>query len=228
MTTSAQPSQLTQNALVADKRIPEATLGRLSLYLRMVGQLGDREVVSSEELAVLSGVNPAMLRRDLSWVGTVGTRGVGYDVATLQERLGEVLGVLETRTVVIIGVGNLGHALAGYAGLAQRGLTVVGLFDVDHVGEVVAGLTVQPIDELRFNAASYSGSLGVIATPAHAAQDALDVLVEVGITGVLSFAPTTLHAPEGVDVRRVDLAGELQILAFHERMKTRSATRGIS
>lgn len=209
------------------RRIPEATLGRLSLYLRMVDQLSDRALISSEELAELSGVNPAMLRRDLSWVGTVGTRGVGYDVGTLHARLGEVLGVTEPRTVVIIGVGNLGHALAGYQGLSARGFTVVGLFDVDHVGEIVSGVEVRPIEELTGNAERYRSSIGVIATPAAAAQAALDVLVQVGITGILSFAPTTLKAPDGVDVRRVDLASELQILAFHLRLRSPS-TKGAS
>lgn len=209
------------------RRIPEATLGRLSLYLRMVDQLGERALISSEELAELSGVNPAMLRRDLSWVGTVGTRGVGYDVDTLRARLGEVLGVTEPRTVVIIGVGNLGHALAGYQGLSRRGFTVVGLFDVDRVGEVVSGIEVRPTEELVANADKYRSSIGVIATPAGAAQAALDVLVQVGIKGILSFAPTNLKAPDGVDVRRVDLASELQILAFHLRLKSPS-TKGAS
>lgn len=209
------------------RRIPEATLGRLSLYLRMVDQLDERALISSEELAELSGVNPAMLRRDLSWVGTVGTRGVGYDVDTLRSRLGEVLGVTEPRTVVIIGVGNLGHALAGYQGLSRRGFTVVGLFDVDQVGEIVSGIEVRPIEELVANADKYRSSIGVIATPPGAAQAALDVLVQVGIKGILSFAPTNLKAPDGVDVRRVDLASELQILAFHLRLKS-SSTKGAS
>ena len=208
------------------RRIPEATLGRLSRYLRILDQLDDRALISSDELAALSGVNSAMLRRDLSWAGSVGTRGVGYDVDALQTRLGEVLGVAESRTVVIIGVGNLGHALAGYGGLAARGFQIVGLFDVDQVGEVVAGIEVRSIEDLRAHAEQYRDSIGVIATPAHAAQAALDVLVEIGITGVLSFAPTTLHAPQEVDVRRVDLASELQILAFHDRLKTASSTKG--
>lgn len=209
------------------RRIPEASLARLSLYLRMVDQLGERALISSDELAELSGVNPAMLRRDLSWVGTVGTRGVGYDVGTLRERLSDVLGVTEPRTVVIIGVGNLGHALAGYQGLSARGFTVVGLFDVEHVGDIVSGIEVRPIEELTDNADQYRSSIGVIATPAVAAQAALDVLVQVGITGILSFAPTTLKAPDGVEVRRVDVASELQILAFHLRLKS-SSTKGAS
>ena len=227
MTTAARSPQLTART-TDGRRIPEATLGRLSLYLRMVDQLVDRDLVSSDELAALSGVNPAMLRRDISWVGTVGTRGVGYDVKTLRDRLATVLGVEDSRTVVIIGVGNLGHALAGYGGLTARGFTVVGLFDVDHVGEVVSGIEVRSIDELQHDKTLYQDSIGVIATPAHAAQAALDVLVEVGITGVLSFAPTTLRAPRGVDVRRVDLASELQILAFHQRLKSGTPTKGAS
>lgn len=225
MTTAADTPDIA--ARTSDgRRIPEATLGRLSLYLRMVDQLGDRALISSEELAELSGVNPAMLRRDLSWVGTVGTRGVGYDVATLRDRLGDTLGVTEPRTVVIIGVGNLGHALAGYQGLSRRGFTVVGLFDVNQVGEKVAGIEVRPIEELIGDAEKYRSAIGVIATPAGAAQAALDVLVQVGIRGILSFAPTNLKAPDGVDVRRVDLASELQILAFHQRLK--SSTKGAS
>ena len=226
MTTAARQPQLAART-TDGRRIPEATLSRLSLYLRIVDQLDGRSLVSSDELAALAGVNPAMLRRDLSWAGTVGTRGVGYDVEALHTRLAEVLGVADSRTVVIVGVGNLGHALAGYQGLAARGFTVIGLFDVEQVGETVGGIEVQPIDVLRDDPATYRGSLGVIATPAYAAQEALDVLVEVGVTGVLSFAPATLRVPPGVDLRRVDLAGELQILAFHERLKA-SSTKGAS
>lgn len=226
MTTAAGTPKIVPST-TDGRRIPEATLGRLSLYLRILDQLDARALISSEELAELSGVNPAMLRRDLSWIGTVGTRGVGYAVNTLCARLGEVLGVTEPRTVVIIGVGNLGHALAGYQGLPARGFTVVGLFDVERVGEVVSGVEVRPIEELIADAAKYRSSIGVIATPAAAAQAALDVLVQVGITGILSFAPTTLKAPDGVDVRRVDLASELQILAFHLRLKSPS-TKGAS
>ncbi|MFV0534633.1 MAG: redox-sensing transcriptional repressor Rex [Cumulibacter sp.] len=226
MTTAAGTPNLVRST-TDGRRIPEATLGRLSLYLRMIDQLAERDSVNSDELAELSGVNPAMLRRDLSFTGTVGTRGVGYDVDMLRTRLGEVLGVSEPRTVVIIGVGNLGHALAGYQGLPARGFSVVGLFDVERVGEIVSGVEVRPISELIAHAETYRSSIGVIATPANAAQDALDTLVRVGITGILSFAPTTLRAPEGVEIRRVDLASELQILAFNLRLNSPS-TKGAS
>ncbi|MCX9192733.1 redox-sensing transcriptional repressor Rex [Carbonactinospora thermoautotrophica] len=203
--------------------IPEATVARLPLYLRALTALSERGVptVSSEELAAAAGVNSAKLRKDLSYLGSYGTRGVGYDVEYLVYQISRELGLTQDWPVVIIGVGNLGHALANYGGFASRGFRVVALLDADphRIGERVAGLHIRHVNELEDVVAEHNVSIGVIATPASAAQDVCDRLVGAGVTSILNFAPCVLSVPEGVNVRKVDLSIELQILAFHEQRK---------
>jgi redox-sensing transcriptional repressor len=204
--------------------IPEATVARLPLYLRALSGLADsgRVTVSSEGLADAAGVNSAKVRKDLSHLGSYGTRGVGYEVEELVHHISNALGLTQRWSVVLVGVGNLGHALAGYGGFASRGFRIAGLLDADasRVGEQVAGLTVQHISELPEVVRSGDVSIGVIATPAGAAQDVCDQLVAAGVTSILNFAPTVLQVPAGVDLRKVDLALELQILSFHEHRKS--------
>ncbi|HYN95722.1 MAG TPA: redox-sensing transcriptional repressor Rex [Pilimelia sp.] len=204
--------------------LPEATVARLPEYLRALHHLAEaqHDTVSSEGLAAAAGVNSAKLRKDLSHLGSYGTRGVGYDVALLIEQIEYVLGLTQRRAVALVGVGNLGHALAGYAGFASRGFRIVALFDADHarVGELINGLTVRHIDDIADVAAQEAIAIGVIATPAAAAQSVADQLVRAGVTSILNFAPCVLAVPEGVDVRKVDLAIELQILSFHEHRKS--------
>jgi redox-sensing transcriptional repressor len=203
--------------------LPEATVARLPEYLRALHHLAETgdDTVSSEGLAAAAGVNSAKLRKDLSHLGSYGTRGVGYDVALLIEQIEFVLGLTQRRAVALVGVGNLGHALAGYAGFASRGFRIAALLDADpeRVGEEINGLVVRHIDELLTVAAEESIAIGVIATPAGAAQGVADQLVTAGVTSILNFAPCVLSVPEGVDVRKVDLAIELQILSFHEHRK---------
>lgn len=203
--------------------LPEATVARLPEYLRALHQLAENghETVSSEGLASAAGVNSAKLRKDLSHLGSYGTRGVGYDVALLINQIESVLGLTQSRAVALIGVGNLGHALAGYAGFASRAFRIAALFDADpgRVGEQINGLVVHHIDELPRIAAEERLAIGVIATPAAAAQAVADQLVAAGVRSILNFAPCVLSVPEGVDVRKVDLAIELQILSFHEHRK---------
>lgn len=177
--------------------------------------------VSSEELAAAAGVNSAKLRKDFSYLGSYGTRGVGYDVEYLVYQISRELGLTQDWPVVIVGIGNLGAALAGYGGFASRGFRVAGLIDADRAmtGKQVAGLTVRHTDELEPLIKESGVSIGVIATPAGAAQAVCNRLVEAGVTSILNFAPTVLNVPEGVDVRKVDLSIELQILAFHEQRK---------
>jgi redox-sensing transcriptional repressor len=203
--------------------IPEATVARLPVYLRALTGLEERGVrtVSSEELAAAAGVNSAKLRKDFSHLGSYGVRGVGYDVEYLVYQISRELGLTQDWPVAIVGIGNLGHALAGYGGFATRGFRVVALFDADPnvVGEVVAGLPVRPISELVEFTQQEPIAIGVVATPAGPAQDVCDLLVAAGIRSVLNFAPCVLQVPDGVDVRKVDLSTELQILAFHEQRK---------
>jgi redox-sensing transcriptional repressor len=202
--------------------LPEATIARLPEYLRALHNLEDgSDTISSEGLAAAAGVNSAKLRKDLSHLGSYGTRGVGYDVALLIEQIEYILGLDQRRAVCLVGVGNLGHALAGYHGFASRGFRIVALFDADpaKVGERINGMTVRHIDELRRLAVEEAIAIGVIATPASAAQAVADELVAAGVTSILNFAPCVLSVPANVDVRKVDLAIELQILSFHEHRK---------
>jgi redox-sensing transcriptional repressor len=200
------------------RTIPEATVARLAVYLRVLTALaeGGRSTVSSGELAAAAGVNPAGLRKDLSHLGPCGVRGVGYEVANLRDRISGVLGVERSRACVLVGIGNLGSALADYAGFGSRGFEFVGLFDAaaSRVGQRIGGRTVRPIAELEEVVAATQASIGVITTPAEVAQSVCDRLAAAGVRSILNFAPVTLAAPEGVDVRKVDLAVELQVLAF--------------
>ena len=222
----------TPNAHVSARGvIPDATVSRLPMYHRSLLSLTARGVllVSSEELAEASGVSSAKLRKDLSFLGSYGTRGVGYEVEFLLYQIARALGLTQVWPVVIVGIGNLGNALAGYPGFASRGFSVVGLFDTDptRVGETVtvAGkeILVSDISKLPQVVLSSGASIGVIATPEAAAQEVCDLMVRNGITSILNFAPVLIEVPAGVDVRRVDLATELQILAFHEQRKSQSA-----
>ncbi|SEG29310.1 redox-sensing transcriptional repressor [Thermomonospora echinospora] len=211
------------NRTRAERGIPEATVARLPVYLRALHSLQERGVatVSSEELATAAGVNSAKLRKDLSHLGSYGTRGVGYEVEYLVYQISRELGLTQDWVVAIIGVGNLGRALAGYGGFASRGFRVAALLDADEsvVGERISGLTVRHIDDLESVVAEQGVSIAVLATPAAAAQSLCDRVVAAGVTSVLNFAPVVLSVPEGVDVRKVDLSIELQILAFHEQRK---------
>jgi redox-sensing transcriptional repressor len=205
------------------RTVPEATVARLATYLRVLGVLGDRNVstVSSEELAAAAGVNSAKLRKDLSYLGSYGIRGVGYDVATLTEEIARTLGVASRRAVALVGVGNLGQALAGYDGFASRGFHIAALFDADpaRIGTTIRGLPVQPIDALEAVVVEQQISIAVLAIPAGVAQEVCDRVVAAGVTSILNFAPVVLAVPEHVDLRKVDLAAELQILSFHENRK---------
>lgn len=224
-------SQTPNSHVSARGVIPDATVSRLPMYHRSLLSLTARGVllVSSEELAEASGVSSAKLRKDLSFLGSYGTRGVGYDVEFLLYQIARALGLTQVWPVVIVGIGNLGNALAGYPGFASRGFSVVGLFDTDpgRVGEsvTVAGKEIVVIDisKLPQVVLSSGASIGVIATPETAAQEVCDVMVRNGITSILNFAPVLIEVPAGVDVRRVDLATELQILAFHEQRKSQIA-----
>jgi len=203
--------------------VPEATVARLPLYLRALGSLADEGVstVSSEELAAAAGVNSAKLRKDLSYLGSYGTRGVGYDVEYLVFQVSRELGLTQDWPVVIVGLGHLGHALANYGGFASRGFAIKALIDADQaiVGTEVAGLAVTALDRLEDVVSELQIAIGVIATPAGVAQEVCDRLVAAGVSSILNFAPSVLVVPDYVEVRKVDMSIELQILAFHEQRK---------
>ena len=207
----------------AGREIPEATIARLPVYLRALTSLVEAGTAtcSSEHLASVAGVNSAKLRKDLSYLGSYGTRGVGYEVDYLRYQIAREIGLTQDWPVVIVGIGNLGHALANYSGFRSRGFRVVALLDADpdRHAETVAGVEVRAFAELEEIVRSQDVAIGVIATPAVAAQDVADAMVACGITSILNFAPGVLAVPDGVDVRKVDLSIELQILAYHEQRK---------
>jgi redox-sensing transcriptional repressor len=221
------PSPGTDAAPSQPRGIPEASIARLPLYLRALQAMADRGVttVSSEELAAVSGVNSAKLRKDLSHLGSYGTRGVGYEVDYLVYQISRELGLTQDWSVVIIGIGNLGRALANYGGFATRGFRTACLVDADpaQVGKRVSGLVVRHLNDLERLIAEHRVAIGVIATPASAAQAVADRLVAAGIRSVLNFAPAVLTVPPDVELRKVDLSTELQILAFHEQRRVSSA-----
>ena len=206
-------------AATARRGIPEASVARLPGYLRALTALAREEIasVSSEELAAAAGVSSTMLRKDLSHLGSYGVRGVGYDVERLASEIAAVLGLTQDWPVAIVGMGNLGRALAAYRGFAERGFRVIALLDRDPgvVGEEVADQVVLPMSDLARLVEDEGLAIGVIATPPEGAQQACDDLVSAGIRSLLNFAPGVLTVPAGVTVRSVDLSTELQILAFH-------------
>ena len=206
-----------------ERPIPEATVGRLPVYLRVLVEMaeGGTITVSSEALAEAAGVNSAKVRKDLSHLGSYGTRGVGYDVAYLIHQVRRELGLTQHWPVVIAGIGNLGHALANYRGFSERGFEVVALVDADaaKVGEEVAGQAIRHIDDLPEVTREQDVAIGVICTPAPAAQEVADRMVGAGIRSILNFAPAIISVPAGVSLRKVDLSIELQILAFYEQRK---------
>lgn len=201
------------------RHIPPASLTRLTVYLRVLGTMMTEgiERVSSEELAEAAGVNSPKLRKDLSYLGSYGTRGVGYDVPYLSGQISAALGLTLAWRVVIVGAGHLGRALAGYPGFGSRGFEVVALFDADQmsIGQEVGWLRISPVEALESELQKTRANMAVLAVPAEAAQEMCDRLVSAGISSILSFAPVVLQAPQHVQIRKVDMATELQILAYH-------------
>lgn len=207
--------------------IPDATVARLPLYLRALAEAADggAETISSDALAAVSGVSSANVRKDLSHLGALGTRGVGYRVEELVEEISDVLGVTQDSAVAIVGVGNLGRALASYGGFAERGFHIAALVDANPevVGTRVAGWVVEPFAALDDIVAERDITIGVLATPVPVAQGVADALVDAGVTAILNFAPTHLEVPAQVTVRKVDLSTELAILSFYRQLHVTDA-----
>ncbi len=214
------------------REIPDATVARLPEYLRALTDVAERGIssVSSEELAAAAGVRSTQLRKDLSHLGSYGVRGVGYEVEHLALEISRALGLTQDWPVAIVGMGNLGRALAAYSGFAIGGFHVAALFDEDPAiaDELIGEVPVSGMSELLRLARLERLSLGVIATPAASAQQVCDALIGAGIRSILNFAPVALVVPSDVNVRRVDLATELHVLAFHEQQKSLDADLGVA
>ena len=198
------------------RQVPRATVGRLARYLQGLDEVA-ANTVSSVDIADVAGVSPAQVRRDLSYLGHQGIRGVGYHTDQLRAALRRELGLVATVGVAIVGAGHLGQALAGYGGFDERGFSISGLYDVDphKVGSMIGGYLVRHLDELGEDAELKKFAIAIIATPADSAQDVLIRLAQAGVRSVLNFAPAVLRPPSAVEVRNVDLSTELQILSFY-------------
>jgi len=196
--------------------IPDATVARLPIYLRCLAMRAGTGTCSSQDLAKTAGVNAAQVRKDLSFLGAQGVRGVGYDIDELRMEIRSALGLTHDFPIVIVGAGDLGRALTNYRGFAEWGFSVAAILDVDarKIGSRISDVTVESMDDLERIVSDRHIEIGVIATPAVHAQSAAERLAATGIRSILNFAPTVLSV-ENVEIRRVDLSTELQILAYH-------------
>lgn len=200
------------------KRIADSTIRRLSLYLRFLEDFEARGLatISSDELAARGGTTSAQVRKDLSFFGSFGKRGLGYSVPALSSRLRKILGLEREWRVIIIGAGKIGAALAQYSGFVERGFRITAIYDNDpqKIGRNVDGLTVRPLECLPTDRESSEADIAVIAVPASAAQATADLVVDSGIQAIMSFAPRRLEVPEHVPVKMVNMAMELEGLSF--------------
>ena len=208
------------------KNIPEPTIARLPRYLRSFAQFShiNQLVISSKELAAVSDINPAQVRKDLAYFGQFGQRGVGYDVKNLDEKMREILGLNKSWRLALIGAGHLGTALLQYGGFSKAGFRVEAAFDVDpsKVGWELEGVRIWATPAIRQVVREKKIEIGVIAVPASQAQRVADDLVDAGIRAILNFAPCALSVPKSVLVRGVDLASELEHLTYFLEKSTKS------
>jgi redox-sensing transcriptional repressor len=199
-------------------RISESTVRRLSHYYRVLDevQAEGKRMISSHRLAEREGITSAQVRKDLSYFGSFGRRGLGYNVQHLREEIRAILGLERRWRVALVGAGNIGAALLAYRGFEKQGFDVVAVFDRDtaRVGQRLGALVVQDIARLPAAAAAGAFDIGVIATPIQAAQEVADALVAAGVRGILNFAPRKLFVPDVVALRTVDMAMEFESLSF--------------
>jgi redox-sensing transcriptional repressor len=200
------------------KRIADSTVRRLSAYLRFLEDFEGRGLttISSEELAKRGGTTSAQVRKDLSFFGSFGKRGLGYSVPELSKQLRDILGLGREWRVVIVGAGKIGAALAQYRGFRQRGFVILGAYDSnpEKIGKTIEGMAVGDISQIERDFAREQPDIVVLAVPGEAAQRILDLVVKTGVKAVLNFAPTQLQAPADVTVKTVNMAMELESLSF--------------
>lgn len=206
------------------KKIPPATIVRLPLYLRCLTGLNRREIrtLSSYELARYAGTNAAKLRKDLSYLGKLGVRGVGYDIKELYKHITKHLGLDKERKIVVVGIGQLGSSLLGYKGFSERAFRIVGAFDNDpkKIGKKVNNFEIKHIEDLDKLVEEIGGvDIGIISVPPAAAQAVANKIVAASIGAILNFAPVHLEVPDDISLRYVDMTVELQILSFFRTRK---------
>ena len=206
------------SASIALKRIADSTVRRLSIYLRFLEDFGERGLatVSSDELARRGGTTSAQVRKDLSFFGSFGKRGLGYSVPELATALRDILGLGRQWKVVIVGAGKIGAALAQYRGFRQRGFSIMAAYDTnpEKIGRTLEGIEIRDMARFEADVAAERPEIAVLATPTDAAQSVLDRVNRAGIKAVLNFAPVQLHAPTDVTVKTVNMAMELEGLTF--------------
>ena len=199
--------------------VPEIVIRRLPLYARALQwlELDGVQTISSAELGAQLGMTPAQIRKDLSYFGEFGKQGMGYDVKFLYEQLRQILGVDHEWLAALVGIGDLGHAIARYGGFVRRGFKIAALFDQDpkKVGQQIDELESISVDKLPMVVRGLRIQLGILAVPASQAQWGADLMVSAGIRGLLSYAPIHLHLPRGVRVRYIDPVVTLQSITFH-------------
>lgn len=198
--------------------IPRKTVYRLSLYLRCLARLKDNNIqtVSSEALAKVAGVKPTQLRKDLTYFGQFGTRGLGYDVNALSQMISDELGTTSLQPVILVGVGNLGLALLSYRGFEKEGFEIIAAFDIDpkRRRDKEINLPILGMEELLEFVQKHHVKMAIVSVPAASAQEVANNLVQCGVMGILNFAPIVLHVPEDVMVNNVNLAIELENLSY--------------
>lgn len=200
-------------------KISEAVVRRLPIYLQVLNELDNREVqtVSSQELGVKLDLNPAQIRKDLAYFGDFGRKGIGYDVRHLIDKIKQILKLDQAINVVLIGAGNLGHALCNYNTYSKDNMKIVAVFDVhpSKIGTKINNLTVMPMEALKQTVEDYDIRIGIITVPGHEAQNVANQIVDAGVEGILNFAPAILRVPDEVRIHHADFTRELLSLAYY-------------
>lgn len=203
-----------------DKSVPDIVVGRLPIYLRALTFLkaDNREITSSQELGDRLGISSAQIRKDLSHFGEFGKQGTGYEIRFLENNLKEILHVDQMWDVVLVGAGDLGHALASYKGFAGRGFRIAAVFDMDadKIGNTLTGgIEIEDVANLSNRVKEAGWKIGIIAVPAETAQGVANTLIEAGVTALLNYAPISLIAPSGIRVEQIDPTVHLQHLTYY-------------
>lgn len=200
-------------------KIPDAAIRRLPVYLRVLEETlaSEVQIISSAELAEKTGFSPEQIRKDLAYFGAFGTRGVGYDTSVLSRRIARILGLQHGVKAALVGAGHLGHALARYSLGKHKDVRIAAIFDADSskLGELIAGVAIQPVADLAAVIEREGIKIGVICVPALEAQKVADEMARGGVEAILNFAPVKLRLPPAVFVQNIDLTIELQSLAYY-------------
>ena len=203
---------------IVQRRIPDVVIRRLSIYSRVLSDIIDKSIhlISSNELGKLSGIPGTLVRKDLAYFGQMGIRGVGYRISDLKSNILKILGIDRRWNVAIVGIGNLGAALLSHERFSIRGFDIILGFDADKskIGQIIHGIEIKDITEVKSAIKEKDVKLGIIAVPAHSAQVVATLLVDAGIKAILNFAPANLNTPKNIILKNIDLSIELEGLSF--------------